>query len=185
MNRRAPLRRGKPLEPGTPLRRASVKAKARSAAGTKRATGRITPRAPGEFTPRVKLLVRKRAGCGDVFDAMCEACGMWLGEKGGEVQHRDARGMGGSRDRVTNGPANAVLLCGSAVFRTGCHGACEDRDPHMHGMGFWLEEGQDPRTEPVMLHGAGARGGSYYLAADGTGDNGTGYQTARPEVRAA
>jgi hypothetical protein len=151
------------------------------------ATGNLIPPAPSEFTPKVKLLVRKRAGRGDVFEAACEACGKWLGEHGGEIQHRDARGMGGSKDPVVNSAANAALLCGhgAAPIRSGCHGACEDNDEDMHGMGFWLKEGQDPRTESIMLHGAGRGGLTLFLAADGLGPDGTGYLLQRPELEAA
>ncbi len=108
------------------------------------------------FSAEVKLLCRVRAGNGEAADAMCEACGCHLGAKYGEVQHRDARGAGGSRSPVTNGLANAVLLCGMAVLGTGCHGECERRDRGMNELGFWLENGQDPRTTPVGLHGQGS-----------------------------
>lgn len=187
--KRSPLRRGAPLEPGkppvrrVPLRQVGVKVKANSAArkGGGSSSGKLIPPAPPEFTPRVKLLARRRAGRGDIFDAACEACGGWLGEKGGEFQHRDARGMGGSKDPVTNGPANAALLCGSGVLRTGCHGACENRDRDMLGRGFWLEEGQDPRITSVMVHGIGF---PVFFAGDGAGDTGYGYSYSAPQIGA-
>ena len=59
------------------------------------------------------------------------------------------------------------------VLRTGCHGACEDRDPHM-GMdeaGFWVKHGTtpefDPRNVAIMLHGAGGGGLVVWLGTDG------------------
>lgn len=132
------------------------------------------------FSDAVKLLVRTRAGNGDPGMALCEACGCWLGTHAGEYQHRLARGIGGCRLAVVNGPANAALLCGSGALRTGDHGLCENRDRDMHGMGFWLSYGQDPRLEPVMLHGRGGGGTTVWLADDGLGEDGSGYLTAPP-----
>ena len=111
------------------------------------------------FSPRVRKLVRTRAGGGDLFLACCEACGVWLGEHGGQVQHRVARGQGGCKDPVINGPANAALLCGTSL--TGCHGDCEARGTvrakEMHKRGFWIKHGVgpefDPRFVPLVLLG--------------------------------
>lgn len=99
------------------------------------------------FTSAQRLKIRARAGWGDVNDARCEACGIWLGRYGGQVQHRAARKMGGSRLR--NVLPNGALLCGTSA--TGDHGRAERRDPQLHADGFWLEEGQDPRLVPIML----------------------------------
>jgi hypothetical protein len=179
-----------PWSNAVPLLAGETQGKGKSAARTGGGSGGLIAPAPPEFTPRVKLLVRRRAGRGDIFDALCEACGAWLGEHGGEFQHRAARGAGGCRDAVINGPANAALLCGSALLRTGCHGACERRSAHM-GMdaaGFWLEHGTtpdyDPRRVPVLLHGRDG-GLKVWLAADGRGDDGSGYLYQRPESGAA
>jgi hypothetical protein len=186
--RTARLERSAPLQPGGAWSRSVPPlAEARSAATRKggSASGKLVPPPPGEFTAAVRLLIRKRAGRGDVFEAYCESCGAWLGEKGGEFSHRDARGMGGSRDPVVNGPTGGTLACGSGTLRTGCHGACEDRDEHMNAMGFWLRNGQNPRTEPIMLHGKGSGGITVWLAADGLGPDGTGYLYEQPGEMAA
>jgi hypothetical protein len=109
------------------------------------------------FTPRVRLLVRTRAGGGDPHDACCEACGTWLGLHGGQIQHRLSRGRGGSKDPVVRSPANAALLCGTAF--TGCHGDAESRDSDrgMEARGFVIRHGVgpefDPRFVPVILFG--------------------------------
>ncbi len=85
---------------------------------------------------------------------------------------------------VVNGPANCVLLCGSGALRTGCHGACENREPRlaMDAGGFWIEHGTtweyDPRNVAIMLHGKDG-GGTFYLTGDGR------YVTEAPEARAA
>ena len=121
------------------------------------------------FSERVRLLVRTRAGGGDPHDACCEACGIWLGEDKGQVQHRVARGSGGCKDPVINSPANAALLCGTPF--TGCHGACEARDKpaamEMNTRGFWIKHGTtlefDPRYVKVILLG----GVEQWLSEDG------------------
>jgi hypothetical protein len=147
--------------------------------------GKLTPPAPAEFTPKVKLAVRKRAGRGDIFEALCEACGAWLGEKAGEFQHRAARGAGGCKDEVINGPGNCALMCPE------CHRKAEARDPHlaMDAGGFWVRHGTtsefDPRNVPIMLHSAGGSGLTVFLAADGLGPDGTGYLFEAPKELAA
>lgn len=150
MRRGQPLQRKTPLTPGNGLQRTPW-------TGT---PGRDGPRPARPrlrdtgFTQRVKLAVRQRAGNGDAYRARCEACGCWLGRYGGEVQHRLARGMGGSSDPVVSSAANAALLCGSAAARSGCHGLAESRDPGMGRAGWWLEHGTgtDPAAVPVLLH---------------------------------
>jgi hypothetical protein len=117
------------------------------------------------FSHSVKLAIRTRAGGGNPGHARCEACNVWLGAYGGQVQHRRARGRGGSRLAVTNSPANGALLCGTP--QDGCHGLCEARDEHLHAAGWWIWSWQDPRAEPVMLHDEGG-GTTVWLGADGT-----------------
>lgn len=120
------------------------------------------------FPAAVKLAVRKRAGSGEPGDASCEACGRWVGRYEGEIQHRNARGAGGSSDPVTNSIMNAVLLCGSGALRTGCHGLCEDRDEEMNARGFWLRHGEDPAATPIMLASRYGSGVTVWLLPDGT-----------------
>ena len=76
---------------------------------------------------------------------------MYLGQYGGQMQHRVARGAGGSRNPLLGSPSNAVLLCGTPA--TGCHGRCEARNAEMHAYGFWLWQYESPLVVPVMLHG--------------------------------
>ena len=190
--KRTQLRRGTGLKRNTasrgrifPAAGTPASPSARKTAAGRGGTGQRKAAPKGEFSPAVKLLVRLRAGRGDIFDAPCEACGKWLGEKGGEFQHRAARGSGGCRDAAVNGPANCVLLCHE------CHAKAEARDEHlaMDAGGFWIEHGTtpeyDPRNVSIMLHGAGGGGITVYLAADGLGPDGTGYLYARPKELAA
>ncbi len=107
------------------------------------------------FSARVRKLVRTRAGNGYPEQACCESCGILLGEHGGQIQHRVARGMGGCSNPVINGPAGAALLCGTAF--DGCHGLAERRDQKMGERGFWIRHGNgpefDPRHAPLILLG--------------------------------
>jgi hypothetical protein len=112
--------------------------------GPRRATG---------FSARVKLLVRVRAGNGEIEDAACESCGCWLGRYGGQIQHIIARGMGGTSRPVLGTAANGALLCGlTPQDADGCHFAAESRDAGMRERGFWLPRDSDPALEPMTLH---------------------------------
>ena len=168
--RSEPMSRGEGLSTRIPMSRPREK----PAAARGRAVGAATglPKLPGEFTAKVKLQIRTRAGNGDPSQALCEAHGDFLGLHGGEIQHIVARGMGGSRDPVKQSPANGALLCREA------HMLCEARDRDMLGMGFWLPQGTDPRLEPMMLHGRDG-GLLVWRSTDGQ------YLTEPPEVSAA
>jgi hypothetical protein len=130
------------------------------------------PRKVTGFPASVRLAIRRRAGGGDVNEARCESCNIWLGRYGGQVQHIVARMMGGSRER--NAITNGCLLCGSPL--TGCHGLCEARDEHMRVKGFWRKS-SDP-VVPLMLHGEQS-GVLVWLTPEG------GYRVARPGEEAA
>ena len=198
--KRTELRRKRPFRPSSsagsslpvrtlPVRTGLSRTPARTGGGETRgrktgaATGR--PRPPGEFTGKVKLAVRRRAGRGDVFQAACEGCWRWLGRHGGEYQHRASRGSGGCRDEVVNGISNCLLLC------HGCHSGAEERrrDLSQDGAGFWIMHGTgpdyDPRLTPVLLGALGDHGVMAWLASDGLGDDGTGYLFQPPQEVAA
>jgi hypothetical protein len=201
------LPRRKGLPPGGPLQRnpeyrwpsrslplATIPETRENGQPKPRATGRggIGQRKAGpagEFSPATRLLIRTRAGGGRAEDAVCECCGRWLGEHAGEFQHRAARGAGGCRDEVINGPSNCVLLCGVAVLGTGCHGRAEARKAGMGmgigGKGFWLRHGTtwayDPRNVEIVRYDE-AR---VFLAADGKGPDGSGYLRVPPGEAAA
>jgi len=81
---------------------------------------------------RIAAMKRDRWTCQNCGRAACD------------VQHRDARGMGGTSDpAIAFGMANQVSLCRP------CHARAEKRDAEMHANGFWLEPGEDPAAVPV------------------------------------
>lgn len=179
-----PPRRTVALQPGGPWSRPVPMLPGESAATRKgSSTGSLIPPAPGEFTGAVRLAVRKRAGNGSADDAMCEACGIWLGRHGGQVQHIAGRGMGGCRDEVINSAANAALLCGTPF--DGCHGLATAFDEEMGARGFWLKRAADPRLVPMMLASEHGSGVMVWRAEDGKGPDGTGYLFEAPKELAA
>ena len=108
---------------------------------------------------------------------MCEACGLWLGRRRGQVHHRVNRGGGGCTDEVVNSCANAALLCGTPL--TGCHGLAT---ANKLGNGFVIKHGTtpefDPRNVSILLASPHGSGVSVFLAADGLGPDGSGYVLA-------
>jgi 5-methylcytosine-specific restriction enzyme A len=98
--------------------------------------------------------------CGDPIDL----------PRGYSLQHRLARGGGGTSDPEINSPANLITLCGSATSPDGCHFLAESRSDATRSAGYWLKHGkpgehEDPATIPVFH----AAFGSYVLlGVDGT-----------------
>jgi hypothetical protein len=143
----------------------------------------------GEFSRAVKLAARTRAGNGDPDDSRCERCGCWLGRDGGQVQHRLARGSGGSSNPLVSSLSNAALLCGTSL--TGCHGEAESRrsDRGMKDKGFVIDHGVgpdfDPRYVSIALGSQFGSGMRVWLAEDGIGDTGYGYLFRSPLAGAA
>jgi hypothetical protein len=84
-------------------------------------------------------------------DGCCVRCGGALnGERGWDysIQHRRARGMGGSLLPDTNAPQNGIALCGSAT--TGCHGWVESNPVEAREAGGWaIRQTDDPLLVPV------------------------------------
>ena len=151
---------------------------------TKNAAARKPGASSGEFSPKVKLQCRTRAGNGDPDNARCESCGCWLGRHGGQVQHRLARGSGGSSNPLVRSLANAALLCGTA--QTLCHGDAESRDPDrdMEAKGFVIRHGNgpdfDPRYVSIMLASPFGSGVEVWLS-----ETAPEYLFAQPEAVAA
>lgn len=64
------------------------------------------------------------------------------------LQHRRARGMGGTRRGDANSPANLILMCGSAT--TGCHGWVESHPGEAARYGYRITQTTDPAAAPVL-----------------------------------
>jgi len=108
----------------------------------------------------VKRRVRATGPRADVVEAvleraqgLCEACGeMILGNVRGEdwsLQHRVARGMGGSRRPILNTPPNLLLVHGSGT--TSCHGYIESHPVEATAAGWRLHSTADPLAMPVIV----------------------------------
>lgn len=83
----------------------------------------------------------------------CVRCGRPVagGERGVDwsIHHRRPRGMGGSKDPVTDCPANLVVLCGSGT--TLCHGEVEADRAAARERGLLVWQSQDPREVPIEV----------------------------------
>lgn len=107
-------------------------------------------------TKRVRDLVWDRDG------GACAWCGGGVSPGWHSLQHRRARGMGGTRRRDANSAVNLVLVHGSGT--TGCHGWIEAHPREAERRGFRLRQFADPEVVPVLYAGGvwvrlGASGG--------------------------
>jgi 5-methylcytosine-specific restriction protein A len=82
-------------------------------------------------------------------EARCALCG----DLTRQIQHRRARGMGGTVLDWIGNAANGVLLCGSGT--TGCHGAIERNPELARALGYRLDPGEDPELVPVWYEREG------------------------------
>lgn len=86
----------------------------------------------------------------------CVRCGRGVRGDRGEgwsVQHRRARGSGGTLRPDANATQTLILLCGSAT--TLCHGWIESNRTAAEPYGWAIKSNEDPLTKPVKhsLHG--------------------------------
>lgn len=139
LERRTPLTARTGLVRRTPLREVSAK---RAAGGVQPTRRRDT--GPGQAT---RDLVMERDGY------CCAWCGRQLLTGPRSLQHRQARGMGGTTDPAANNPTNLLLLCGSATTPGGCHLFAEQRSEEARIAGLWVPSWQNPADVPV-LHAA-------------------------------
>lgn len=99
-------------------------------------------------TQKTRLAVYQRdEGC-------CVRCGKYVYDIHGEralaplsLQHRKARGMGGSKDPLINAPENLILLCGTGT--TECHGWVESNREEARELGYAISQYEDPALVPV------------------------------------
>lgn len=76
----------------------------------------------------------------------CVRCGVAIHRPYYSLQHRRARGMGGSR--LLHTMANLVTLCGTGT--TGCHGDVESNRDGSRALGWLVAGGVIPEEWPVM-----------------------------------
>jgi 5-methylcytosine-specific restriction protein A len=97
-----------------------------------------------EIPPPVRLRVKLRA------DYHCEACGVdMLTRSGGELHHRQPRGMGGRSHPERHSPANLLFLC------PGCHRDIEVYRAAAYGFGRLVHRWLNPAHQNVLIHGRG------------------------------
>lgn len=84
-------------------------------------------------------------------ESLCGWCGLYVDTASGlySLQHRRARGMGGSKRISTDAHANLVLLHGTGT--TGCHGYIEAHRDEARERGFNLTQQLDPASVPIGL----------------------------------
>lgn len=80
-------------------------------------------------------------------EGRCVRCGRHVTNWIYSIQHRRARGMGGSKDPSINRADNLILLCGDGV--QGCHGWVETHREQSHDNGWSLPWWQSADTYPV------------------------------------
>jgi hypothetical protein len=99
---------------------------------------------------------------------------LYSGHPADDVQHRVARGMGGTADPVIAfGLVNLVSMCRP------CHRVAESRDMGMYEMGYWRWQGENPALVPVMIFSEHGSGMTVWLTPDGA------YSTRAPGEAAA
>lgn len=96
------------------------------------------PSSSGAFPEATRRIIYDRA------DRCCERCGIYA--YGGAIQHRLARGMGGSKNPAKSAVSNGVLMCAP------CHAWVEDRRNRAQAEAdgwFIPQDGPDPALVPI------------------------------------
>lgn len=98
--------------------------------------------------PSTRLYILERDGYS------CVACGVTVASpitykpwRQYSIQHRKARGMGGSNDPAVHAHENLIVLCGTGT--TGCHGRAEREREWAREMGYAVAQWQNPADVPV------------------------------------
>ena len=100
--------------------------------------------APAKPTPQVRHDVIARD------KSQCQWCGRVVDTSAGwySLQHRRARGMGGTSRPESNTAANLVLVHGTGT--TGCHGDIERHPLTASAAGFRIQQHDKPYSLPVF-----------------------------------
>lgn len=104
---------------------------------------RPAPKVTGAFPAVVRQTILDR----DHY--RCQRCGANVdaGFLGYSLQHRIARGSGGTSDPIIARPSNGLTLCGSAT--TDCHGWVESHNTEAERNGWAVASWADPTSVPV------------------------------------
>ena len=89
----------------------------------------------------VRAVVMARAG------NCCERCGIPIADQPASIHHRQARGMGGTKDPAANDVPHLALLCGTGT--TGCHGHIESHRTQAKADGWIVPKWENPQTVPM------------------------------------
>lgn len=93
------------------------------------------------ITAKTRRLLEERSG------GICEMCARAFATN---THHRRPRGMGGSKDPLTNSVVNLLRLCGSGT--TGCHGRIEANREWSYALGLLVRRTvSDVAAVPVNL----------------------------------
>jgi hypothetical protein len=103
----------------------------------KKTTAKAAPKDTGPSDETRQLVIARDA-------ETCQWCGKPIRDHGFgySLQHRVARGMGGTSDPAINSPANLVLVGGSGT--TDCHGYIESHPNEARERGFRVDRDTDP-----------------------------------------
>lgn len=97
----------------------------------------------------------------------CQRCGANVLYKLASVQHRIARGRGGTASLRVWSPSNMVLMCGSATTPGSCHNFVENEEREQGKDEGWVlpmnNPSIDPANEPILLYD-----GWHLLSDDGS-----------------
>ena len=145
--KRTRLERYTPLRATQPIRRSSHTGHGRTE--PRRRAGAARRRDTGP-TREVRAAVLARDGW------RCVRCGADITAAPYSLQHRRARGVGGTRRENTNSPANLIVLCGSATSAGGCHQHVESRRHEAKGCGWAIPlAASDPAEWRVWTYDRG------------------------------
>ncbi len=102
-----------------------------------------------KFTEKTRELIRTRAA------DRCELCGISVQDA--QIHHRQARGMGGSKDVASRSAANGLYL------HDRCHERIERNRTEAYENGWLVHKWEDSEERPVRLWD-----GWWTLGADGS-----------------
>jgi hypothetical protein len=150
LKRTKPLTSSTPFNPGSGLRRTSPLAQQ---AGRESLSARATPlrrSAIAKSAPKPAVPPKQRDRARERADGWCEIrqAGCW--GRGTDPSHRVSRKMGGRHGAAA--VESAQLSCLVWACRA-CHAMCHHKPLFAERMGWFVREGIDPRTVPVLIGG--------------------------------